>query len=571
MSALLADALLDDARLDALLRLRLLDTPPEEPFDRLTRLAARVLQAPIALVSLVDDHRQFFKSACGLPEPWASGRETPLSHSFCQHVVANNAPLIVEDARTHPFLHDNAAVADLNAIAYLGIPLATPTGTVLGSFCVIDTQPRQWTSCDRETMTELAASVMSEIALRYAHDEMHAANCNLQKEAAHRDSLLEALEHSEARLSTAQRLARVGSFVLQRDDGEPNGHWSEEARRILSITEAGAPASIAAFVERLVHPEDRARVAAEFDRAIRSGVAGQIEYRTCVPGPDVRSLMTVIEPERTQGDVKTVLCTALDTTERNRVEVQLADYRNELWHVARVATAGEMATVVAHEINQPLAAIAHTASACSRLSTAGTIGSKELAEHLADISSQARRASEIIRRIRHYVRKAPLSQAPVNLVHVVNDIRSMLSPLSRKSGIRVEHVTAGHSPLVMGDEIQLGQLVLNLVRNAFDAVATNAVNDRNVMISINASEADCVALEVGDNGPGIPVDLQSRIFEPFYTTRRNGLGMGLSIARTIADAHQATLTIGKQTGQNRGAIFQVVFPAVQERLEPANG
>lgn len=162
----------DNERLDALFRLQLLDGPAEEPFDRLTRLAARVLNVPVSLVSLVDDHRQFFKSACGLPEPWASRRETPLSHSFCQHVVVSGEPLVIEDARDHPLVRNNLAVRDLDVVAYLGMPLTTPGGHTVGSFCVIDARPRRWSESDQETMRELAASVMSEMALSLANRDM---------------------------------------------------------------------------------------------------------------------------------------------------------------------------------------------------------------------------------------------------------------------------------------------------------------------------------------------------------------------------------------------------------------
>ena len=162
----------DPKRLAALFRIGLLDSPPEEPFDRLTALATRVLGVPVSLVSLVDDHRQFFKSASGLPDPWASRRETALSHSFCQHVVASGEPLVVEDARMHPLLCDNLAVQDLNVVAYLGIPLKTPEGQTVGSFCAIDTGRRIWSQFDQETMRELAASVMSEVALSIANRSM---------------------------------------------------------------------------------------------------------------------------------------------------------------------------------------------------------------------------------------------------------------------------------------------------------------------------------------------------------------------------------------------------------------
>ncbi len=154
-------------RLSVLEQLELLDTPIEEAFDRLTRLAGLIIGVPVSLVSLVDADRQFFKSQIGLPEPVASRRETPLSHSFCQHVVATREPLIVEDARQHPVLKHNKAVPDLNVISYLGLPLTTSDGVTLGSFCVIDSQPRSWTQEEIEIIRELAQSVMTEIELRY--------------------------------------------------------------------------------------------------------------------------------------------------------------------------------------------------------------------------------------------------------------------------------------------------------------------------------------------------------------------------------------------------------------------
>src|SRR5919107_1444593 len=123
--ALLGRALEDAGRLAALRRTGLLDTPPEEAFDRLTRLVCRLLGVPAALVSLVEADRQFFKSAVGLPQPWLLRRETSLLHSFCQHVVATGAPLVVQDADQHPVLSDNLAISDLGVVAYLGMPLIT--------------------------------------------------------------------------------------------------------------------------------------------------------------------------------------------------------------------------------------------------------------------------------------------------------------------------------------------------------------------------------------------------------------------------------------------------------------
>ena len=156
----------EPSRLEALRATGLMDSPPDASFDRLTRLAARWLRAPVALVSLVDDCRQFFKSAIGLPEPWASARETPLSHSFCQHVVDLGRPLVVNDARLDPLVLENRAIPDLGVIAYLGVPLVTSDGQFLGSFCAIDGVPREWNADEIDTMADLAASVSTEIELR---------------------------------------------------------------------------------------------------------------------------------------------------------------------------------------------------------------------------------------------------------------------------------------------------------------------------------------------------------------------------------------------------------------------
>ena len=178
----------DPARLTALHATALLDSPAEPAFDRLTSLATTVLDVPVALVSLVDEDRQFFKSCIGLPEPWASLRETPLSHSFCQHVVAEQQPLIIEDARIHPLVRDNLAIAELDVAAYAGIPLITPEGHALGTLCVIDTQPRHWTETEVTILRELAESVMTEIALRR---QTQAAEEALQA----RDELLTIIAH----------------------------------------------------------------------------------------------------------------------------------------------------------------------------------------------------------------------------------------------------------------------------------------------------------------------------------------------------------------------------------------
>ncbi len=158
-------AVRDAARIRALRATRLLDSPVEEAFDRLTRIAAEALNAPVAIVSLVDEDRQFFKSCLGVPEPWASKRGTPISHSFCQHTLASGEPLVIDDAREHPVLKHNPAIDDLNVVAYAGIPLMDRDGFVLGTLCAIDDKPRHWTASQVDLLKDIAASVAREIEL----------------------------------------------------------------------------------------------------------------------------------------------------------------------------------------------------------------------------------------------------------------------------------------------------------------------------------------------------------------------------------------------------------------------
>ena len=158
-----AQAVADPKRLAALRKTALLDSAPDERFDGLARVAARALNAPTALVTLVDEDRQFFKSCIGVPEPWATTRETPLSHSFCQHAVAARKPLIVEDAREDPVLRDNLAIHDMNAIAYAGIPLIGADGQALGTLCVLDSKQRSWRPEETELLEEIAGTVVAQI------------------------------------------------------------------------------------------------------------------------------------------------------------------------------------------------------------------------------------------------------------------------------------------------------------------------------------------------------------------------------------------------------------------------
>lgn len=247
----------EQERLAALHRSGQLDTPPEAAFDRVVHLAARVLGVPVALISLVEPHRQFFKSAVGLPEPVASRREMPLSHSFCRHVVAAEAPLVVEDAREYPLVRDNPAVRDLRAVAYLGVPLRAPTGEVLGSLCAIDHEPRAWSAEDEQTLGELAAVLTSEMELRASVRRLEA----------------ERRAHTATRSFTRTALDTLDDvfFVL-----DPLGRVVRWNRKALEVSGYTDDELTALSIDELFAEEDRERVREALSDVFRLG-QGRVE------------------------------------------------------------------------------------------------------------------------------------------------------------------------------------------------------------------------------------------------------------------------------------------------------
>ncbi|WP_354699325.1 GAF domain-containing SpoIIE family protein phosphatase [Paraconexibacter sp. AEG42_29] len=248
------DAVLNERRLAALRRVALLDTPAEEAFDRLTRAACLILDVPVALVSLVDSGRQFFKSCVGLPEPYATTRETPLSHSFCQHTIASGEPLIVSDAREHPVVRENLAVRDLSVIAYAGIPLRTTDGFVIGSFCAIGHEPRVWSGNDVLILTELAGSAMTIIELR-------AQALDLDETREERDRVNERLILTQAR-ERAERERHLADMV----------EVSERLQRELLPTLA--PLTMACSIDTFYQPGGRTLlIGGDFFDAIEHGDA----------------------------------------------------------------------------------------------------------------------------------------------------------------------------------------------------------------------------------------------------------------------------------------------------------
>jgi len=189
--------------------LGLVDAPTPASFDSLTRLAMRIFNVPVALISIAQENndRQFFISQQGLSDPWRTKRETPLTHSFCQHVKQTGEPLVVRDARKHPLLKSNLAIPDLNVVAYLGVPVSMPNGQVIGALCIIQNVPRDWTDREIESLKDLAECVNDEILLRADLLAKAKAKTRLQRLHATQEAISAAFMRSD--LTLEDRLVEV--------------------------------------------------------------------------------------------------------------------------------------------------------------------------------------------------------------------------------------------------------------------------------------------------------------------------------------------------------------------------
>ncbi|WP_298359167.1 PAS domain S-box protein [Rhodoblastus sp.] len=347
------DAVLGDAaRLAALRATGLLDSPPENAFDRLAGLARRVLRAPVCLISLVDGDRAFFKSCVGLAEPWASRREAPLSHSFSPYVVATGAPVVVEDARADPLLRDRLAVSEMNVIAYLGTPLVTAEAQTLGSFCVIDTRPRNWTPEEIALMRDLADSVVSEIELSVSNKAAREREAELRRRNDEFQAALAAAENARLRAEQAAAAQRESETQFHRlADAIPQLAWIADAdgwiiwynRRWYEYTGA-TPEHMEGWGWQSVHdPQTLPEVLERWRRSIASGEPFEMVFPLRGADGAFRNFLTRVQPIRSgDGRLTRWFGTNTDVDELKRVEEALRETNARLEKVLEVETVGVM-------------------------------------------------------------------------------------------------------------------------------------------------------------------------------------------------------------------------------------
>ena len=332
---------LDPARLAALRETGLLDSAPEEVFDRWTQLAARILGTPAALISLVDDRRQFFKIAVGLVEPWASRRETPLSHSFCKHVVASGETLVVNDAEHEPRVAGNLAITELGVISYAGAPLKDAQGHTLGALCAIDEKPHQWSEEDIVALQALASSVMSEIELRGAvrRAEKSEADAKESQQRAERSEAgakesQQRAERSEAGAKESQRRAeqsadeaRMAQLRAERSEADAKesqqrAEKSADEARMAQLRAEKSEADAKESQQRAEKSADEARTAQL--RAERSEAdAKESQLRAEQSADEARTAQQ--RAERSEADAKESQLRAEKSEEQTRAALQRAE------------------------------------------------------------------------------------------------------------------------------------------------------------------------------------------------------------------------------------------------------
>jgi signal transduction histidine kinase len=358
----------------------------------------------------------------------------------------------------------------------------------------------------------------------------------------------------EAYLAEAQRLSHTGSFGWSAASGFV---WSDETFRIFELDRATAP-TVEAIIQR-THPEDRERVRQFIERASRGGGDWDVEHRLLMPDGTVKSLHVVVHAVRHEAGVLSFVGAVMDVTAAKRAEEAVQAAQAELAHVARMTTLGELTAWIAHEVNQPLAGIVTNGTACLQWLGQENPPLDEARSSVEDMISDAQRAGDVILEIRALSRKTAPKRAPLEINELIHGVVRLVTREAQAHGAAVRLDLAPTLPAVVGDRVQLQQVVINLVINAIQAMASVTARPRELSIRSQQNEAGHVLIEVADSGHGIGADNADQLFKAFFTTKPAGMGMGLSICRSIIEAHGGNVWASDNTPS--GAVFHFTLPA----------
>ena len=374
-----------------------------------------------------------------------------------------------------------------------------------------------------------------------------------------------ALRRSEAFLAEGQRLSQMGSFSWRVATDEVT--WSEQLYRIYEF-EIGVPITVEVLRTR-VHPEDVSLL--ETMKMVHQAQGGgddfEWQYRLMMPDHSIKYLHAVAHATRDEDGQLEYIAAVQDVTARRLAEDAFDKARAQLTHVSRVMSLGVLTASIAHELNQPLSGIITNANTCLRMLGADppdVDGARETARRTI---RDGNRASEVIVRLRALFTKKESTTELVDLNEATREVIALSSSNLQRNRVVLRQELADDLPAVVGDRVQLQQVILNLLLNACDAMSDIDDRSRQLTISTAGSDSDQVRVVVRDAGVGLDPGTVDKLFEAFYTTKQSGMGIGLSVSRSIIERHQGRIWAAQNDGP--GATFSFSIPRVPENLEPA--
>ena len=372
---------------------------------------------------------------------------------------------------------------------------------------------------------------------------------------ARSSALTRALRASEQQAALAVDAAHMGIWSR---DMSSESIWANPTWRAMFGFAADEPLTSRSLLER-IHPDDRSALQVALARAIEHAGEYQLEVRVVLPDGQVRWIAALGRVESGPGGAAVGTRGAtIDITQRKHAEHEVLRLRQDIAHVGRVSVMGQLAAALAHEINQPLGAILRNAEAAALFMDDPAPDLAEVRLILDDIRQDDQRASAVIGRLRRLLQRQPIEKCAIDVGRLLDDVAVLLRSDAAARQVHVEFDVVGHLPPILGDRVQLQQVLLNLVLNGMDAVDGLADGFRSVRVTAREEPGQAVEISVADTGPGIAPDALEKVFESFYTTKAAGLGMGLSISRSLVEAHGGRLWAEPDCAT--GARFRFTIP-----------
>ena len=532
----------------------------ESPGTILQTLADKVVEVLNAgsagLSLLTNDEKRFYWAA--IVGGWGPhvGGGTPRDFGPCGDVLDRNAPMLFTHwERRYPYLSVAVPLAEEGLLVpfYVG-------GKAVGTIWAISHDMQHKFDAEDLRLLESLGRFASAAYQAVKAIELLDSNQALQREIAVRKQAEDSLRHSETLLAAAQRLTSTGSFSWRVATDEIT--WSEEVYRIYEL-EPGLPVT-PRLIRTRVHPEDVSLI--ERMKAIQQSGGGDAafewQYRLLMPDRSIKHIHAVAHATREEDGQVVYVAAIQDVTARRQADEALDKARSELATVNRTASLGALAASIVHEINQPLSGIVTNASTCLRMLDAGRPDVEDALESAKRIVRDAGRATDVVARLRAlFTRKRPVYE-PVDLNEATREVVALSQSRFQRDRVawRTE-LTEGLGP-VTGDRVQLQQVILNLLLNALDAMSDVDDRPRQLVIRTEPEEGGGVRLSVRDAGVGIDPRNADQLFEMFYTTKGDGMGVGLSISRSIIENHRGRLWAASNDGP--GAVFSFSIPCGPE-------